>query len=183
MQPVENIRRASAPRKGGNARPSGGIPWGSRVRHLRRPGRKEREGQREGRCFPSGPADASPGGAQAQESNGSTRSRILDRARDARLASRAGTAGAPPPSRRVWRKSVGAELLWETMGAPRGRRKALKGEAQERGKLKKASESRGADTAEGVAKPRGRGFWRAWHGLPDAWREPGEKKGSSVGTC
>jgi hypothetical protein len=37
--------------------------------------------------------------------------------------------------------------------------KALKGETQERWKLKEASKVRRADTAERVAKPRERNFW------------------------
>jgi len=39
------------------------------------------------------------------------------------------------------------------MGGPQGRRKALEGEAQERGKLKEASEDGRADAVERVAKP------------------------------
>jgi hypothetical protein len=38
----------------------------------------------------------------------------------------------------VWQKSVGAERGRETCHTPRNRSKALKGEAQERGKLRKA---------------------------------------------
>jgi hypothetical protein len=46
--------------------------------------------------------------------------------------------------------------------------KALKGEAHERGKLRKASLGRRADAVERVAKPCGRGFREAWPRFSDA---------------
>jgi len=59
--------------------------------------------------------------------------------REARLAMRAETVVAPVSGRTVWRKSARADHPRETAGGPQGRRKALKGKAQERGKLKEAS--------------------------------------------
>jgi hypothetical protein len=183
MQPVGNATRVSAPRKGGNAAPLEGSPWGPGSRHLRRSGRKGREGQEGGRCFFQGPAGENPGGAEAQESNGSAPVVTMTGGLDARLASRAQAAEASMPSRRVWQENVGADRSRETASGPEGRKKALKSEAQERGKLKDASEDRGADTAERVAKPWGWGFWKAWHGLSNVRFRPDEKKGSPVSTC
>jgi hypothetical protein len=57
------------------------------------------------------------------------------------------------PSRSVWQGNARADRSRETAAGPRGRSKALKSEAQERGKLKEAFEGRRADTAERVAKP------------------------------
>jgi hypothetical protein len=87
------------------------------------------------------------------------------------------------PGRWGWHESARVDRPWETTGGPQDRRKALKGEAQERGKLKKAFEGGRADTVERVVKPCGRDFWKAWHGFSNARRELGEKKGSSVWTC
>lgn len=64
---------------------------------------------------------------------------------------------------------------WETMYGPRYRRKALKSEAQERGKLKDASEGEGTDAAERVAKPCERYLWRARQRPSNAWQTPAQK--------
>jgi hypothetical protein len=57
------------------------------------------------------------------------------------------------PGRRVWQESVGAEGPGETPCRPGSRKEALKGEAQERGELKRVPEGGRADTVKRVAKP------------------------------
>lgn len=73
--------------------------------------------------------------------------------REARLAMRAEAVVASVPSPRDWRESARTDHAWETARGPQGRRKALEGEAQERGELKEASEGGRADTVERVVKP------------------------------
>jgi len=116
-------------------------------------GRKGREGQKEGKRFFQGPAEANLEGAKAQEGRVPTPTRQGWGSRRVPLVSRAKAAEAPLPSRAVWQGSVRAEGPRETVFPLRERKKALKSEAQERGRLKKASEDRGADAAKRVAKP------------------------------
>jgi len=54
-------------RKKGNATPLEGSPWGSGSSHLRRRGKKEREGKEEERYFFSGPVEENLRGVEAQE--------------------------------------------------------------------------------------------------------------------
>jgi hypothetical protein len=93
------------------------------------------------------------------------------------LTSRAKTAGAPVPGRSVWQESAGADVPRETGVEPRGRKKALKREAHERGKLKQASVGRGADAAKRVAKPCRRNFRTVRQGRQDAWPQAERTKG------
>jgi hypothetical protein len=55
--------------------------------------------------------------------------------------------------RSVWQENAGAEGSRETLSPLRSRKKALKSEAQERGRLKDAFEDERAYTVKRVAKP------------------------------
>jgi hypothetical protein len=183
MQPVGNVRRAGAPRKGGNAESPGSFPWGSALRHLRRSSGERTRGAQEREMLSCRPGESKPGRRKSSGEQGLHPVPNPDRRQDVRLVLPAHVAEASAKGGFTFCENAGAGRTRETAVGRQGRRKALKSEAQERGELKEASESGRADTAERVAKPWGRGLWKAWQGFPDVRRLSGEKRGSSVSTC
>jgi hypothetical protein len=117
VQPVGNVKRVSSPREG-EAEPPEGTPWGPGFRPRKRSEEEGREGQEEGRLFFQGPAEGSPGDAQAQESRGSAPVITVAGGRDAQLISRAQAAEASMSGLRVWQENVRADRPRETANGP-----------------------------------------------------------------